>query len=154
MATSYATAMGSTTETLNRNNYEQRHKQWTTTQVICCILTIIFTHYKTITAYTIHQIDDGVLTTGPLALRAEGAWTVLVTIEEPQLDQALPDAISELRGKLDNYNGDGILSEDINAWKFRLARAESLLTEITKTRVKSPTKQRKPDANVNRMPAQ
>jgi hypothetical protein len=91
-------------------------------------------------AYTINQIKDGVLVTGPLPLRAEGgAWTVLVTIEKPPVDPALPEAIQDLMNKLKYYDWEGILLKDRRAWLVRLERAELLLTEVIQQRVQRPT---------------
>ena len=54
---------------------------------------------------TINEIKDGVLVTGPLPLRAEGGeWTVLVTIERPQVDPALPKIIADLIEQIIDYN--------------------------------------------------
>jgi hypothetical protein len=120
MAPSNATTMGSTLRSVATTFERRNSKQWTVGKFICLIILTILTHYTKTMAYTINQIKDGVLVTGPLPLRAEGgAWTVLVTIEKPPLDPALPEAIKDLTNKLKYYDWEGILSKDRSAWLVR-----------------------------------
>jgi hypothetical protein len=81
----------------------------------------------TVTATNITRLPDGVLLTGKHSLRAQTAkWTLLVTLEEPQVDPRLVKEINKIWDLLERENSS-FRKVDVFGWTFRLNQVKERL---------------------------